>query len=168
MPARVLKRLQAEFAAHTLRSMQLKNELRRIVELLTAAQIAVIPFKGPTLAEEVYGDIGLRSFVDLDLLVPPPQAQAAVEILLADGYRTDFELPPQRWAGLQRVDNHLPLHHPRQRWSVEIHWELFHPIHMQPFELGSHWSRLAAGGEGRLGPEETLVMLCAHGGKHFW
>ncbi len=168
VPASDLNRLQREFAAHALRSMQMQKELRRLLDLLTGAKIAVIPYKGPILGEDVYGDIALRSFVDLDLLVPPEHAQAAVQLLLEQGFWTDFELPQERWASLQKVDNQLPLYHPEQDWCVEIHWDLFHPKYVQPFDLTHHWTDLQEGKEGRLDLEETLVMLCAHGTKHFW
>ena len=168
VPASVSKRLQSEFAAHALRSMQMQKGLRRVVDLLTAEKIAVIPCKGPILAEEVYGDIALRSFADLDLLVPPEQALSAVRILLEHGYWTDFDLPQARWASLQKVENHLPLYHPVNNWCVEIHWALFHPMYVQPFDLSASWAELEGGKEGRLDLEETLLMLCSHGTKHFW
>jgi len=180
VPAPILNRLQRTFVALTLRNLQMQKELHRVIDLLTEEQIAVIPFKGPTLAEEAYGDIAMRSFVDLDLLVPADQAQVAVQVLLNQGYWTDFELPQARWAGLQRVDNHLPLYHSEQNWGVEIHWQLFHPMYVQPFDLSAHWFDLQGGSdlqgsntpegarEGRLEREETLVMLCTHGTKHFW
>jgi hypothetical protein len=168
VPTPVLKNLQNWFATHTLRNLQMQNELQRQVSLLTGEGISVIPFKGPTLAEEAYGDIALRSFADLDLLVPPDQARDAARILLAQGYQTDFDLSQERWTGLQRVENHLPLYHPEQNWSVEIHWSLFHPMYALPFDLSAYWPSLECGKVGRLEREETLVMLCAHGTKHFW
>jgi hypothetical protein len=155
-------------AGATLRGLQMQKELRRIVELLTAGQIPVIPYKGPILAEEVYGDIGLRCFNDLDLLVPPECARDAVQILIDQGFNHGLELPEERWSGLQKTLNHLHLLHPEYDWGVEIHWELFHPMYVLPFDLSDHWAGLKPGQEGRLESEETLVMLCAHGTKHLW
>ncbi len=145
-----------------------RRELHRLVDLLYGEGITVIPFKGPVLAEEAYGDIALRSFVDLDVLVPPEQAQDAVQVLLAQGYRLEFELPQDRWVGLLKVEYHVSLHHPEHDWIVEIHWALSHPMYMQSFDPSPHWQNIEGGREGRLKPEETLVMLCAHGTKHFW
>ncbi|MCK4507931.1 MAG: nucleotidyltransferase family protein, partial [Desulfuromonadales bacterium] len=144
------------------------KELRCLVELLNGAGVSVIPYKGPILAEEVYGDLALRSFVDLDLLVPPEQAWDAVQILLKQGYAVPFDLPQQRWSGLQKTDNHIALYHAERDWIVEIHWQLFHPMYVQPFDLSPHWRQLNCGMEERFGREETLVMLCAHGTKHGW
>lgn len=168
LPDAVFERLRNWFAGHALRALQMQQELRRLCGLFRAARIAVIPYKGPLLAEAVYGDLTLRSYVDLDLLVAPAQAQAALQLLLGQGYRPAWDLPLQRLAGLQQVDNHLLLQHPRQPWSVEVHWQLFHPIYRLPFDLDAHWAALAEGGEGRLSAAETLVMLCAHGTKHQW
>ena len=110
----------------------------------------------------------MRSFVDLDLLVPWGSAWDVVQTLKAQGYNTDFELLPERWGGLQKVENHLPLYHPQHGWIVEVHWALFHPMYVQPFNLTRCWERAGIGEAGRLTCEESLVMLCAHGTKHFW
>jgi hypothetical protein len=168
VPASALNRLRSWFAAHALRSMQMQKELQRLIDLLNGENISVIPYKGPTLAEEAYGDIALRSFNDLDLLVPPEQAWDAVQVLLACGFSLEFDLPKNRWEGLQKIYNHLYLYRPEHEWGVEIHWALFNPSYLLPFDLSAHWSELKGGKEGRLDAEETLVMLCAHGTKHLW
>ena len=168
VPAAVLNGLRSWFAAHALRSLQMEQELKRLVTLLRAAKIAVIPYKGPTLAAQAYGDTALRCSNDLDLLVPPDQAWGALQLLLAEGYRLDFAIPQQRWPALRKITNHLFMQHATADWGVEIHWALFNPMHLLPFDLAAHWAALAGGGEGRLAAEETLVMLCAHGTKHLW
>ena len=47
------------------------GELLGIVEALESEGIPVLPIKGPALAQDLYGDPGLRAYVDLDLVVRP-------------------------------------------------------------------------------------------------
>ena len=56
--------------------------------------ITAIPYKGPALALQVYGDLKLRSFVDLDVLVRRSDAARAGTLLAARGYRPHLQLSP--------------------------------------------------------------------------
>ena len=49
-------------------------------------------FRGPVLAERLYGDITARQFADVDLLVKPHDVQAVGDFLVGDGYRPQFSL----------------------------------------------------------------------------
>ena len=167
VPQAVLASCLNLHAANTLRNLQLSRELQRVLALFQEAGLAVIPYKGPILAEEVYGDGSMRSYTDLDLLVAPEHAHAAVQLLQAHGYRLDFALDKDRWPSLLKAENQLILSSAEQPCCVEIHWQLFHRKYAFPFDLASHWERLQRGA-GRLTAEETLVMLCAHGTKHHW
>jgi hypothetical protein len=117
---------------------------------------------------EAYGDIALRSFNDLDLLVPPERAWDAVQLLLAQGYQLDFDLLQTRWPALQKTVNHLFLKHQEYDWGVEIHWQLFHPMYVSSFDLSGYWNELEEGQEGRLTREDLLAILSAHGAMHSW
>ncbi|MEK7856765.1 MAG: nucleotidyltransferase family protein, partial [Acidobacteriota bacterium] len=46
----------------------------------------ILPFKGPLLALQAYGDISMRRFGDLDVLVKPKHFKAAVDLLSANGF----------------------------------------------------------------------------------
>ncbi len=70
VPPAVMTHLRNEFLLNSSRNMKLTRELLFIIDNFDAKGIPIMPFKGPVLAEQVYGDIALRSFVDLDLLVP--------------------------------------------------------------------------------------------------
>ncbi|HEY3839236.1 MAG TPA: nucleotidyltransferase family protein, partial [Bryobacteraceae bacterium] len=63
-------------------NMTLTAELFRILGLFNKSGIEVIPFKGPTLAVAAYGDLSLRMFADLDILVSEQDLDAAVDTLV--------------------------------------------------------------------------------------
>jgi hypothetical protein len=171
VPTEFLIRYQNLHAQNTLRNLQMQKELRRLTHLLLGSGIPIIPFKGPVLAESAYGDLALRSFKDLDILVPSGRAWQALLLIKAEGYTLDFDLTEKRWPSLQRTINHLFLVHPGLSIVVELHWQAFHPMYVLPFDLSEHWSFLQGvegPREGRLEPEENLVLHCAHGTKHVW
>jgi hypothetical protein len=63
--AELLHRCQV-IAAH---NMRLAREFVALMDLFRANDVRAIPFKGPTLALTLYGNIALRQFADLDVLV---------------------------------------------------------------------------------------------------
>ena len=69
IPEEMLKRLRDEAVANTRSNLALTRELFKLLDLFEAHDIYAIPYKGPVLASVAYGDIALRQFVDLDLIV---------------------------------------------------------------------------------------------------
>ena len=85
VPPAVMMRLRNEFLLNSSRNLLLTRELLFIIDNFDAKGIPIMPFKGPVLAEQVYGDIALRSFVDLDLLIPEREYTRAEELLQSLG-----------------------------------------------------------------------------------
>jgi hypothetical protein len=67
-------------------------ELVRIVTHLESAGIKVLPYKGPTLAETLYGEVTRRQFGDLDVLIRPADVTKAKAALRDLGYKTGIDL----------------------------------------------------------------------------
>src|SRR5215467_5492005 len=64
VPPPVLEALQADCTRIRTRNQLLLQELVGILGALEARGVRAIPFKGPLLAVEAYGDVGLRMFTD--------------------------------------------------------------------------------------------------------
>src|SRR6267143_738439 len=69
VPPGPLEKARADFRHNTARNLLLAAELCAVFEEFERRKIAAIAYKGPSLAQQVYGDTKLRSFVDLDVLV---------------------------------------------------------------------------------------------------
>jgi hypothetical protein len=69
------------------RSLVLDDACRTIVGRLTAAGQRFIMLKGATIATWLYEDPAQRTYVDLDVLVPPAEESAVVELLRGIGYQ---------------------------------------------------------------------------------
>ena len=75
--------------------LELEADLLRVGDLLDGSGIRYRVLKGPAFAHLDYPDPALRSFVDIDLLVPSQSFDVAVDALIRDGYERRFsELRP--------------------------------------------------------------------------
>src|SRR5512147_912439 len=70
VPAEALALLRQRTQAGALLNRVLAQELVVLCEAFAARGVPVMPIKGATLASSVYGDLALRDFSDMDLLVP--------------------------------------------------------------------------------------------------
>ena len=68
------------------------DELVRLLDALAENGIDAIPFKGPLLAIQVFGDLRLREFADLDFLVHAEDLAKTIATLNSLGYRRYREL----------------------------------------------------------------------------
>jgi Uncharacterised nucleotidyltransferase len=173
VPAAYLSRLREAFRRVSALNIFLTRELQRLLALFAEQGIEAMPYKGPALAAEIYGNIALRQFSDLDILVRPKDVRAARDILLAEGYAPLPALNDAQQAVLLRTQCNLPFTRERNRLVVELHWAVSARHFARPFESDDFWSRLNTGmldGSeiNRPAPEDLLLALCVHGSKHLW
>jgi len=151
------------------RNMQLTQRLLNILDLLSGNGVRAIPFKGPVIAVQAYGDIGLRSFCDLDMLIRPEDFFRVYDLMESTEYRS---IKPMiaRVKGLWR----------KTRRSFEFQGEnFFVDFHQQVaqgpwfLDLKIEWDNLSRVElNGRKVPcmnlEDTILMLAMHGTHHGW
>lgn len=176
VPEVARSQLHAEAAGIARRNLLWTGELLRLLHRLQKAGVAALPWKGPALAVRAYGDVGLRSFADLDVLVRRRDARRALELLAAEGYRSP--LAPLDtllgcWNACLERQGELALGNPRNGIVVDLHWALVPRFFSLPLEVDQLWERrrsLAIFGMTvpDLSPTDSLLTLCIHGGKHRW
>src|SRR4029077_923403 len=157
----------------TAAGLALLRELLHLHRLFEDAHILVIPYKGPMLAWVAYGSFIRREYSDLDFIVQQKYIPEAVTVLKSAGYRTQFD-PREAHA---RQDGIAPgqyafLSHP-QKILAEFHTERtlrYFPTPIDLQELTSRLMTVEIGGQRvrTFSLEDTLVMWCVHGAKHFW
>ncbi|HEU4597515.1 MAG TPA: nucleotidyltransferase family protein [Pyrinomonadaceae bacterium] len=173
VPAAPLERLRAKFRDNAARNLYLTGELERIITLFKAEGVEVLPYKGPALAAAAYGQISLRRFVDLDILVGKRDIPRAKELLRARGFRPTLDLSPAQERLLLRAQHNLPFARDGGRLLVELHWEVaskqFAPASFgEGFGVGRETVKLLNLEVESLSPEDLLLSLCVHGTKHLW
>jgi hypothetical protein len=165
--------LREATAPSTAAGMALLREMLRLHQLFEAARILVIPYKGPLLAWVAYGSFVRREYSDLDFIVEQKYIPDLVAALESEGYRPQFD-PREAHAGqdASAPGQYSFLSHP-QKISAEFHTERtlrYFPVPIDFQELTGRLMTVEIGGQ-RLrtfSVEDTLVMLCVHGAKHFW
>jgi len=161
-----LTKWRESVASSTLNSLIMYRELQRLVLLFDAADIPVLPFKGPTLSESLYGDPLLRMFSDLDILVSRDHVLTVVELLSRQGYRPIVdESVLRRWLRPGDYHFHCALQHTSDRRLIEVHWAMTsawrcNPLPESPANL---WHGLEKGQV-----IESLLYLSIHGAQHWW
>src|SRR4051794_310038 len=68
-PKGLMNALQKRAGESARSNLQRTRSLLRILDACSEEGIRAVAFKGPLLAALAYGDIGLREFVDIDVLV---------------------------------------------------------------------------------------------------
>jgi len=173
VPEPTIARLQNEFAANTVRNILLTRELGRILEVCEEQGIPVIPYKGPALAIQAYGDAALRQFSDLDLLVYEGDADRAAQTLLSIGYRSHYQTSRKPLANYVRLLCEQGFVRGDDGVYVEIHWATAPRYISSYLDAEVYWGRAEKITiEGRsalaLSIEDLLLTLCVHAGKHQW
>jgi hypothetical protein len=172
VPAAVRQQLHARAQANAARSLLLTAELLQLLQLFTTHTVSALAFKGPTLAAQVYGNIALREFGDLDLLVTEAHLPRAKSLLLERGYRVEYALSPRQEAAYVRTICQLPLRRD-DGCVVELHTALAPRAFAFPLDAAQLWKRrvpvcLLGQIVAAPSPEDLLIILCMHGAKHRW
>ncbi len=121
-------RFKMDYASALARGTRALNAGVGLCGTLKNAGMACIGFRGPFAGARWYGDVALRPFVDLDVLVSPRDADRALDVLESAGW-------VRRYAGVSRGFQrrhhiHWALRHDHDNWLCDVHWALDHPYRL--------------------------------------
>jgi hypothetical protein len=171
LPDAARAELRDEFTANAAKNLALALELLAVADLLGYHGLRALPYKGPTLAQCIYGSLAARQMKDLDLLLRPADVDRAVSLLATREYVPITRvLPAARRLGLEYQ---CVLTRPSDATIIELHWSVVPRAMAPPVALEDLWpNRLHTAILGRTLPspshEDMLVVLCIHGSKHRW
>ena len=168
----MLGRLRRLTQAGQLLNRELAKELVVLSEVFTTSSVPVVPIKGATLAVSAYGDLALRDFSDLDLLVPESSIAEAQAVLLAQGY--EGGAASREPSNIHHDEG--PYHVFRKKGTlsrVDLQWVMAHEHFAFRLDRPEFWKRSSpVDFEGKtircLSPDDLLIVLCVHGSKHAW
>lgn len=155
------------------RNERLADELAAILTALNAAGIPAVPFKGPLLALEAYGDLALRRFRDLDFMVREADIDACYAVLAGLDYRGKHELSPAQERAFRAYAGEDILFQRERGVAIEPHWAFAPHTLAIDVDYDGLWQRMRPttfrGVEIlALSPEDTVLALAIHGGKEQW
>jgi hypothetical protein len=172
LPAQALKQLQHANSENTNSNLFLTGELVKLLHFLQANKIQAIPFKGPTLALAAYGDIGMRQFADLDILINKRDLLKVKQLLADQGFRPHPQLGRRQEMALSRFDCAWNFVNAKNV-MVDVHWNLVEPhfaFAVDSKDLCDRLQLITVAGKQflTLSTEDLLLVLCLHGFTHFW
>jgi hypothetical protein len=154
-------------------NLTLAVETVRLQRRFESAGISLLTLKGLSLAQQAYGTLALKHGRDIDLLVAPDHAFAALRLLEQDGYSL---LAPatelrdrQRHAFIARGHELEVVNSSGTR--IELHWRLTENPHLTHRINGFAAPQavpLPGGIVYTLGDDDLFAYLCVHGASHFW
>lgn len=170
IPESVRERFADRAHKITQENLSLTHSLLSLLDRFDAAGIPAIPFKGPVLAQTVYGDFTHRQHRDLDVVVPESRLRAAESVLEDLGFQPKRTLAEQA----RRIYGYTAHHREFRKGGtiIELHWHLSKPWEM-PYTvegLSEEQRPLSIAGQTVQAPtmEDHLILACIHGSGHQW
>ena len=179
-PDDIQEDLAEEVFDNGVRNMALSQTLLEAIALLQEHGVPAMAFKGPTLAKRIYGDLALRMFSDLDILVPADRFLDATAILTGAGYESGIrelflitseqqeqqvlcELGECSFKSANRQVQ-IDLH---QRLVAGDFFQMASPLDTQVWQNPQAIDLLGQP-VNTLGLEDLFLYLCIHGTKDLW
>ena len=122
VPVEFMERLRDYFYLNAARNHLLTKELCGILQLFDAGGIRAVPYKGPLLAAKLYGDVSLRQFNDLDIMVRREDVLKAFALLRKHGFRAERPLTEAQTAALLKVECEQMFFREEGRIYLDLHW----------------------------------------------
>jgi hypothetical protein len=165
--------LHQEAEQYSKRQLRLSSVLLDLMQRFRSENIPLLPYKGPTLAQQLYGSLALRQSADLDVLIPLAYLRRAKEVLTETGFRQTLIHSRTQEAFFEKSHCEAEFYSESADVSVELHWAIL------PVEFGVALPSSAAfdgstsiifcGTELQVASrEETILWLAAHATKHCW
>ena len=175
VPAAYLAQCRQVLQARAKRNLSLVGELLGLLKLFEAHGVQAVPFKGLVLAAVAYGNVALRAFGDLDILVHKRDVPKARRLLVGRGFR---QLKPSLALSDEQEALYLDLTHEyafgrEDGLLVEVQWDFSARSFSFPLAPEGVWRRLATVSLAgmtvpRFAPEDELLILCIDGAKMCW
>ncbi|MEL6441769.1 MAG: nucleotidyltransferase family protein [Cyanobacteria bacterium J06621_8] len=142
------------------------QECLKITNLFHKNQIKCLPLKGPIVAQMFYGDLALRTFGDLDLLVRKSDFEKAQQILADAEYQPSKLNNHKYYQQVQYYPPNIPL-------CIDLHYEFSPKNHFTAVNSQLFWHDLtkvtfADQTIEVFSVENALIYLCLEGAKEHW
>ena len=175
VPKEKMESLKSYYLASSRRNLLLVGVLFDVLDLLLKSGVESIPYKGPSLAANVYGDISYRKFCDLDLVIRESDVPHARDVLVAAGYQWKLisgQKPDNDRDNLRKWHEYNFIH-PQGYTTIDLHWRITpqrFPLGLNMNNLWPHVTKkqLLNRKVNQFSTEDLLILLCVHGAKDLW
>lgn len=175
LPPQIKASVQDVVFRSTTHNLEVTNELVRISELFIAERLPMLTYKGPTLAQVVYGGIALRHFSDVDMLVRGQDLLRAKRLIIERGYQAVSSAEHRKFQKEDADRSYQGYDLLRNDGQVVIDLQERSGLRYSSFSLSFDelWARRKSVRFGDISVaypsmEDYLWLLCAHGTQHRW
>lgn len=175
VPRYIMDQLYDHHNHNVRRNLLMMGQLLKILKLLDSEGIKVLPYKGPVLADKIYGNISLREFGDLDIYVDKKDVLRIKEILNSAGYEPKLKFTKERELQYLKVQREYQFIHQDSKVSVEIQWNLVDLSLSFPAEpaftmdqIGRESTIIKNTEISVFSDEDLLIILSLHTVTHLW
>jgi hypothetical protein len=163
-PSGLAQRLAELQRVSAQRALRQTGSLLRVLERLREAGVTAMPLKGPAWAERLYGDVTLRTWEDLDVLVSHDQVPQFV-----DAGPFNARLASSETGGWGQIAFTAGT----PGVQLEIHWEVtsgFSATSLRPESLFARAVRMHLLDREALTPHpvDLLLITCLNGARDRW
>jgi hypothetical protein len=173
LPTDAFDALRSRYQENARKALWFTGELLGILSYLESEGINALAYKGPVLAETLYGDVTQRQYSDLDILILPQDVPKAKAALLALGHNCGPELrQPEEPAYIASGCGYV-FHTAAARNLLDLQWRIVPHFYSIDFDMAGFLDRaheIIVGGRPvrTLCAEDLLLVLCVHAAKHVW
>ncbi|MHB8858047.1 MAG: nucleotidyltransferase domain-containing protein [Thermoleophilia bacterium] len=166
----IMERLRKTYLMTAALGMRQMSYFKTVAEALEESGVDVIALKGVVLAESVYGDLGLRPFADVDVLVREIDWPQITKVLKEYKYESGAEeyakLPPK----LTKYDTQAHIQYMLGGTCLELQFDLL-TLGIAMRDIDGVWARARRSGPSGsnvlvLSPEDQLLHLTVHANRH--
>jgi hypothetical protein len=173
IPAQPLNTLRLRYQDNARKALWFTAELVRITSHLESAGVESLSYKGPVLAQALYGEVTHRQFSDLDILILPKDVSKAKAALLDLGYKTEIEFAPHIEKAFVETGYEHSFRSAHGANLLELQWRILPRFYSVDFDVADFFERASETNFGghplrTLRPEDLLLVLCVHAAKHVW
>jgi hypothetical protein len=173
VPVQHLNALRLRYQDNARKTLWFTGELVRIVGHLESVGIKALPYKGPVLAQTLYGEVTRRQFGDLDILILPTDVLKARAALHDLGYKPAIGLAPRHESAYVKTGYEYSFRAAHGSNLLELQWRILPRFYSIDFDGADFFERsdeIVVGGRRMrtLRAEDLLLVLCVHAAKHVW
>jgi hypothetical protein len=173
VPKDILEHLKTFFLENAHKNLLYMGELLKILDFFESHGITAIPYKGPVLAIQAYGNLALREFDDIDIFAFKKDILIVKNLLIFNGYQIQFHPKGVQERIYLKSQRDYQFISPDNNSNIEIHWNFIglsfsckHNIFKNP--QNPKYIKINNMKISTLSDEDMLLILCVHASGHLW
>ena len=173
VPDVIRRAVTRAFEQNARQTLWLTQVLFDVNDLFQRHGIEALPYKGAVLAQLLYGNVALRQYSDVDVMVRAADVHRARAVLQDSGFISALYLSVREEQAYIATGYEYTFHAGRYTNVLELQWRVLPHFYAIDFDVAGFFRRsqkirICERTLATLGNEDLLLVLCAHAAKHGW